>query len=74
MGTRRLSRGDLSGVPVDPDGYVDVQELRRLMNVPPNRMLVQEEHTGESFLLPRSGKTRLGAYSRFIDAPRAERG
>ena len=71
---RRLLRGRPEDLPEDQDGYVDVQELRRVMNVPADRMLVQEEPTGASVVLPKTGRARLGPYSRFIDIPPSERG
>ena len=61
-------------IPTDPDGCVDIPSLRRAIGTKRNRPLIQQEPTGENFVLPTSGKVRLSPFSRFLDTPRTIRG
>ena len=61
-------------VPTDSEGNVDAVEVRRVANIPNNRMLVQQKPGGENFILPKNGQVNINPYDRFMDAPRAVRG
>ena len=61
-------------VPTDSQGNVDVVEVRRVANIPNNRMLVQQKPGGENFILPKKGQVNINSNDRFMDAPRAVRG
>ncbi len=61
-------------VPTDPQGNVDVAQVRRAANIPDDRMLVQQRPGGENFILPRQGQVAINPYDRFMDSPRGVRG
>ena len=61
-------------IPTDSNSYVDVQALKRALNVPSGRALIQQERSGENTVLPEKGRIQLKEYSHFTEAPRARRG
>ena len=61
-------------VPTDEQGRVNVGEVRRTMNVPDDRLLIQQKPTGENVVLPNQGAIQINPYERFMESPRARRG
>lgn len=61
-------------IPKDEQGKVNVVEVRRQLNLPDNRMLIQQKSTGENVILPDKGQVLLNPYDRFIESGRAVRG
>ena len=61
-------------IPADMSGNVNVDELRRRMNVPDNRVLFQQQPSGRNFIVPRSGSIRVNPSDHFLDGPRSIRG
>jgi hypothetical protein len=61
-------------VPTDNQGNVEVAEVRRIANVPDNRMIIQQKPNGENIILPQYGLVRVDPYTHFMDSPRGRRG
>jgi len=61
-------------VPTDGNGNVDAVEVRRAINIPSDRAIIQQRPSGENHILPRSGRIHLDPYDQFMGAPIAERG
>jgi hypothetical protein len=61
-------------VPTDEQGKVNVGEVRRTMNVPDGRLLIQQKPTGENVVLPNQGTVQINPYERFMESPIAKRG
>lgn len=61
-------------VPTDENGNVDAVEVRRAVNIPSGRALIQQKPSGENYILPRSGQVQINPYDQFMGAPIAERG
>ncbi len=61
-------------VPMTDDGKLDVDELRRRANIPPNRALIHQRPTGENVVVRRHGKVEASPYDHFMDVARATRG
>jgi hypothetical protein len=61
-------------VPTDSRGNVNVEDVRRVVNVPVSRALILQRPSGENSILPKHGLVEIGPYDRFIQAPLAKRG
>ena len=61
-------------VPTDSKGNVNVQEVRRVANIPDSRMIIQQQSNGDNNILPKNGLVPISPYDRFMDSPRAKRG
>ena len=61
-------------VPMDDDGNVNVEDMRRAANIPPGRAIIRQMPTGENVVVRRRGRTRLNPYYHLIDAPISRRG
>ncbi len=61
-------------VPTDSQGNVNVVDVRRAVNIPNDRMLVQQRPGGENCILPKRGQVAISPDDQFMDAPRAVRG
>lgn len=61
-------------MPTDSNGYVDVKQLRRVIGLKPNRVLIQQDPSGENWILPKRGNVEVRPFSHFMDSPRSERG
>ena len=61
-------------LPEDQDGYVNSADLFRAMGVRPGRALARQTASGENFLIPRKGQTRLDPSDTLVDMPISERG
>ncbi|MFC1601761.1 hypothetical protein ACFL34_05375 [Candidatus Sumerlaeota bacterium] len=71
---RRMVGGREIDIPEDPDGLVDVQDLRETLDVTPSETLIEQTTAGENFMLPMKGHMMLNPASQFIAAPLIERG
>ena len=71
---RLCANGREIEVPTDKDGNVEVAEVRRVANVPDDRMIIQQKPTGENIIMPRYGRIRVDPYTHFMDSPRGTRG
>lgn len=71
---RIFSGGREIEVPTEPQGTMDVVDLRRSVDIPDDRVLVQQKPTGENIILPKTGLVHIHPDDRFMDAPRAVRG
>jgi hypothetical protein len=61
-------------VPTDSEGNVDVHEVRRMANIPENRMLIQQHSNGNNNILPKYGIVPINPYDHFVDSAPAKRG
>ncbi len=61
-------------IPTDEQGKVNAVEVRRILDIPDNRQVIQQKPTGENFLLPKKGQVQLDSYDQFLESPRAVRG
>jgi hypothetical protein len=61
-------------IPADADGNIDVEELRKRMDIPNDRVLVQQQSSGRNMVVPRSGSIKVNPSDHFLDGPRSVRG
>lgn len=61
-------------VPVKSDGTIAVEDLCRMANIGPNRVLVRQQADGTNELIDRSHCIRVDPQAQFIDAPVHVRG
>ena len=61
-------------VPLERDGSIDVDLLRQLANIAPDRALVLQRSDGSNQLIPRGQKLKVQPRSQFVDAPVHRRG
>ena len=61
-------------IPEDANGDVDINQIREALSVPNNRALIQQQPSGENFVLPVRGKVRANPYDHFADAALSKRG
>lgn len=71
---RVYARGQEIEVPTDSQGNAEIAQVRRVANIPDDRMLIQQKPNGENAILPRRGLVNISQLDRFMDAPRAVRG
>jgi hypothetical protein len=71
---RILSNGREIDIPTDENGSADAVQVRRTLNIPDDRAIIQQRPTGESFVLPQHGQIKVNPYEHFIESPRAKRG
>ena len=61
-------------VPSNANGEVDVVDVRRMANVPNDRMLMRQTSAGENIILPTHGAIRTNPYEHFMESARGRRG
>lgn len=71
---RILSNGREVDIATDENGRADAFEVRRALNIPDDRAIIQQKPSGENFILPRHGQITINPYEHFMDSPRGTRG
>ena len=61
-------------VPTDTNGQVQAVDVRRAMDIPDDRVLIQQRQDGGNLIVPKRGNVNINPQDRFMDAPRSERG
>lgn len=74
MATVRMVGGREIQIPTNSDGKVDVQVVRRALEIPPNRALIRQTPSGQNYVVPKQGEIAIDPYDYFLNAPRAIRG
>jgi len=74
MATVRMIGGREIEIPTDSDGRADVQQVREVFDVPPNRALIRQTSQGQNIVVPKQGKIPINPYDYFLEVPRAIRG
>lgn len=57
-----------------PNGQMNAKDLREAAGIPPDRMLIRQDHSGKNIIMPKRGSITVNSEDHYRDAPIARRG